>query len=97
MEYEPSGPFIISMLELKLDATILFEWQKHSQSSSDVPQYRDRLSFINLRAQASKTSISDHSKKPLRGDTQFTKKSSPVDVASFAASATDSATGHCVL
>ena len=28
--YEPSGPFIISALELKLDETTMFEWQKHS-------------------------------------------------------------------
>ena len=30
MEYDPSGPFITSVLELKLDTTTLFEWQKQS-------------------------------------------------------------------
>ena len=51
MEYEPSGHFITSALELKLDVDTMFEWQKHSQSSTKVPHYRDILSFINLRAQ----------------------------------------------
>ena len=27
MMYNPSGPFITSMLELKIDATTIFEWQ----------------------------------------------------------------------
>ena len=31
MDFEPSGPFITSMLELKLDANTMFEWQKFSQ------------------------------------------------------------------
>ena len=30
MDYKPSGPFITSILELKLDTTTMFEWQKHS-------------------------------------------------------------------
>ena len=37
MDYEPSGPFITSALELKLDVNTMFEWQKHSQDSTDVP------------------------------------------------------------
>ena len=47
------GTFITSLLELKLDQNIMFESQKHSQESADVPHYRDLLEFINLRAQAS--------------------------------------------
>ena len=31
MEYDPSGPFLTSIIELKLDPTTLFEWQKHSR------------------------------------------------------------------
>ena len=27
IDYEPSGPFVTSMLELKLDPTTMFEWQ----------------------------------------------------------------------
>ena len=57
MDCDPSGPFITSMLELKLDAGTMFEWQKHTQSQADVPHYNDLLSFINLRAQAAESSV----------------------------------------
>ena len=40
MGYEPSGPFITSVLELKLDTTTMFEWQRFSQDISDVPHYQ---------------------------------------------------------
>ena len=53
MDYEPSSPFITSILELKLDTTTMFEWQKFSQESPKVPHYQDLLEFLNLRAQAS--------------------------------------------
>ena len=36
MEYEPSGPFITTVLKLKLDVNTMFEWQKHSQDATDV-------------------------------------------------------------
>ncbi len=36
----------------------MFEWQCHSQASTDVPHYNDLLEFINLRAQASESSSS---------------------------------------
>lgn len=39
MEYEPYKPFITSILELKLDVSPMFEWQKHSQGSISVPRY----------------------------------------------------------
>ena len=41
------------------DTNTMFEWQKHSQSSTAVPHYQDLLEFINLRAQASETSIAE--------------------------------------
>ena len=62
MDYEPSSPFITSVLELKLDAATMFEWQKHSQSSTEVPHYQDLLKFIDLQAQASETSIVEQAK-----------------------------------
>ena len=46
MDYEPSGPFITSALELKLDTNTMFEWQKFSQDSPKVPHYRDLLEFL---------------------------------------------------
>ena len=45
------------------NASTLFEWQKHSQSQTDVPKYEDLLSFIDLRAQALETS---HALQPRR-------------------------------
>ena len=64
MDHDPSGPFITSVLELKLDTTTLFEWQRLSQSPKQVPHYKDVLTFIDLRAQASEGSATGINKKP---------------------------------
>ncbi len=95
--HEPSGPFITSMLELKLDVNTMFEWQWHSQSSTDVPHYTELLEFVNLRAQASEAAVPDTARKPLKIDPPSGKKSfTPVKpVASFTASA-DTSLGNCV-
>ena len=56
MRTEPDPSFITSIIELKLDETTLFEWQKHSQGTVDeVPHYHNLLEFLDLRAQASET------------------------------------------
>ena len=75
MDYEPSGPFITSVLELKLDAATMFELQKHSQSSIEVPHYQDLLEFIDLRAQASETSTVEQAKGSSRIGSSLPKKS----------------------
>ena len=97
MEYEPSGSFITSVLELKLDVNTMFEWQKHSQDSNDVPHYQKLLEFINLRAQASETPTCNY-KGPQRNESHYSKKNAPSSkpVASFTASAADSAV-NCIL
>ena len=59
MDYEPSGTFVTSILELKLDADTMFEWQRYSQKELDVPHYQELLEFLDLRAQASETSIAE--------------------------------------
>jgi len=71
--HDPPGSFITSLLELKLDTTTMFEWQRHSQSSVDVPHYDDLLKFLNLRAQASESSASETNRKTFRNDTSRTK------------------------
>ena len=48
MGHEPPGPFITSLLELKLDTSTMFEWQRHSQESVDVPHFSKLLEFLNL-------------------------------------------------
>ena len=63
------------MVELKLDSETLFEWQKHSQSSTDVPHYDELLSFIDLRAQASEASCSTR-KRPSSKVTSFAANTS---------------------
>ena len=47
MDYEPGRPFITSVLVLKLDTYMLFEWQKHSQDSGKVPHFQKLLEFVN--------------------------------------------------
>ena len=54
--HEPSQAFITSLLEMKLDSTTMFEWQRHSQDHTDVPEYQELLDFLNLRAQAAEAS-----------------------------------------
>ena len=48
MGYDPPGPFITSLLELKLDMNTMFEWQRHSQESTDVPHFSKLMEFLNL-------------------------------------------------
>jgi len=74
MDREPSGPFITSGIELKLDTTTMFEWQKHSQTSKDVPHYRELLEFIKVRAQASETYTPDPSRKSVKSETHNPQK-----------------------
>lgn len=53
----PLSQFVTSIIQLKLDQDTLFEWQKHTQSTNEVPHYQDMLEFIDLRARASESTI----------------------------------------
>ena len=86
MDYEPSGPFITSVLEFKLDTSTMFEWQKFSHDLPEVPHYHKLLEFVNLRTQASETSISEPNQKS-RSDVRSTKKFTTKPIASFASTA----------
>ena len=68
MGCEPSGPFITSILELKLDVNTSFEWQKFSQYLPNFPHYGKLLEFLNLWAQASEASTTDMKKHLPRVD-----------------------------
>ena len=93
---EPDGPFVTSIIELKLDSHTMFEWQRHSQDSTDVPLYQSILEFINLRAQASESSSTDVGRKLTKNDTFTRKSTAPAKpVASYAANA-DSDSSSCV-
>ena len=84
--HEPPGSFITSLLELKLDTTTTFEWQRHSQASPSIPHYDDLLKFLNLRAQASESVTSESSRKSGRQEVHPPKRhSSGKQAASFTA------------
>ena len=53
MEYDPSGSFMTLLMELKLDQSTVFEWQRRSQYTKEVPHYQELLDLLDLRAQAS--------------------------------------------
>ena len=48
MGYDPSGPFVTSLIESKLDRSTMFERQRYTQENSDVPHYAWILEFIDL-------------------------------------------------
>ncbi len=97
MGEEPSGSFITSLLELKLDTNTTFEWQKFSQESESVPHYSKLLEFLDLRAQASETSVSETRKTP-RNETHPSKKSAfGKGATSFAASVSSQPFATCAL
>ena len=80
--------FVTSMLELTLNAHSMFEWQCHSQESTDVPPYQQLLGFIDLRAQALESTVSDAVKPTLKSDASTKKNFTPgKSVASFTANA----------
>ena len=72
MGYDSSGPFITSLVEMKLDRTTMFEWQRHTQEISVVPHYAEILEYIDLRARASETVFCEglkHHSQPNKSDT----------------------------
>ena len=96
MGKEPPGVFITSVLELKLNASTMFEWQKQSQDTSEVPQFNDLLEFLNMHAQASEVHSSDHGKENNRSETQGKWQFCGKPIASSVGNAFN-ATTNCVL
>jgi hypothetical protein len=86
MAYEPSCPFITSVLELKLDSSTRFEWQKFSQDASGVPHFEKLLEFLDLRAQASEALPPDHKKNSIRDPL---KRNGSKSITSFTANTSD--------
>ena len=95
MKEEPDPSFITSIVELKLDPTTLFEWQKHSQDTTDhVPHCQEILDFLDLQAQASEV-LSTPPRK--QGAPPHGKKSTPSGKVPSYAALNDSARSHCIL
>ena len=63
MKQETIESFITSMLEVKLDQTTMFEWQRHSQDLKDIPHYSVLLEFLGLRVQTSKHAVHEPDKQ----------------------------------
>ena len=77
MDHEPSKTFHTSLLQLKLDQTTHFEWQKYNQSEACVALYTDLLEFINLQAQATETLTREVARLFLEGLDPFTRSKDP--------------------
>ena len=73
MKYEPSGTFVTALLEMRLNQSTMFEWQRHTQGKADLPHFTDFLDFIDLRARASEA-IS-HERQKCHSQTVPTKSS----------------------
>ncbi len=91
MDEEPSGSFVTSLLELKLDTTTLSEWRKHTLESTAVPHY-NTLEFIHLRAQASESSVADSHKKRSLDVSNVRKGSAPRSFTAYTAALDDTCT-----
>ena len=89
-ECEPLSCFVTSIIQLKLDPGTLFDWQKHTQTVTDVPHFRDLLEFIDLRARASESTTSNTRRAP-RVENPWKKT-----VTTFVANS-ESASSHCVV
>ena len=76
MDYEPSGPFITSLLELKLNSTTIFELQRASQGRTEVPPYSQLLDIFDLCAQASEAKVSEPYKHSVK--LEYRKMTPPV-------------------
>ena len=60
---DPSGEFVTSLLELKLDRVTMCEWQKTTNDQKSVPHYSKLLEFLDLQARASETTAQQGNKK----------------------------------
>ena len=91
MDCDPSNPFVTSIIELKLDPNTMFEWQKYSQEQLDVPHYQSILDFIDLRAQASESFVTESRKKHGREELKHIQR----PITSYATSARFTNTSSC--
>ena len=90
MKTEPDPSFITSLIELKLDPTTLFEWQKHSHENVD--NVHNILEFLDLRARASESLAATPKKQSFPPSK---KASSSGKVTSFVASNLESNRNNC--
>ena len=63
MGYDPSGHFVTSLIEMKLDRSTMFEWQRHTQENTDVPPLHGDPGVHRLRVRASETVLREAPKR----------------------------------
>ena len=63
MKYEIFTLFVTSILELKLDQTTMFKWQRHTQSSHTVPDYDELWEFLDLHARTMENAAQEEERK----------------------------------
>ena len=98
INYEPSSPFITSILELKPTLCLSGRSLITTQSMCHIiPHYLKLLEFINLQAQASEALISEHKRAPCYED--CVRKVTPTrkPIVAFTATVGDSAANSCVI
>ena len=57
MKCKPSGALLTPLIEMILDESTMFEWERHSQDQPDVSHYTEILEIIKLRARVSKSTL----------------------------------------
>ena len=95
-DYEPSGPFIASILELKVDPNAVFEWQKESQHLAGVLHFQNLLTLSICGLGLLKFQSLITRKAPEKKITREMNQVSGKAIASFTMSATDSTSSPCV-
>ena len=75
MKYGPLGPFITLLIETKLNRSMMFDWQMHTQENSDVPHYAEILEFMDLQVRDSKMVLRE---SPKCHSQPLSKNSTPI-------------------
>ena len=63
MKYETLVSFITLILELKLDQSMMLDWQWHTQSSKIISDYDELLEFLDLCATVVKNAAGEGERK----------------------------------
>ena len=80
MKYDTFESFVTAIIELKLDQTTMFEWQRHTQEDKSIPPCSELLSFLDLRARASENVKQEPPKRVVSGRDKSTPKSYTVSI-----------------
>ena len=88
MGYEPPASFVTSLIQLKLDQNMRFEWQRYTQKGKRVPRYDGMLIFLDsehrlLRRSHSLILQAYESRSPTSTDLIWSMLATPVQFANL--------------